>query len=217
MPASSRARAEAPVEDVRDRIVAAALRCFAEKGYAGSSLREIAETARTTKPMIYYYFNSKEGLYISTLGDLLQQFADAIDRATDPDDPPIAKLRAFCDAYLRYFETQEPHIAFVVREVFGLGADIMNEFGRSLDERIQSRLQRLLDEGVRAGIFRPGDTDACVIGIMGILNMFILRRIFGDKPLERGAAVSQVMDYYLKGLCVLDDRPLNTAVGSTAV
>src|SRR5215213_1728343 len=180
MPASSsRARAEPPVEDVRDRIVSAALRCFAEKGYAGASLREIAESARTTKPMIYYYFNSKEGLYISTLGDLLQQFADAIDQATYPGAPPTEKLRAFCEAYLRYFESQEPHIAFVVREVFGLGADIMNEFGRSLDERIQSRLQRVLDEGVHEGIFRAGDLEACAIGVMGILNMFILRRIFG--------------------------------------
>ena len=40
-------------EDVRERIVTSALRCFAEKGYAGTSLREIAEAARTTKPMIY--------------------------------------------------------------------------------------------------------------------------------------------------------------------
>ncbi len=82
-----------------------ALRCFAEKGYAGTSLREIAEAARTTKPMIYYYFRSKEGLYISTLGDLLQQFADSIDRSTSPDDSPIATLRSFCDTYLSYFQS----------------------------------------------------------------------------------------------------------------
>jgi AcrR family transcriptional regulator len=188
------------VEDVRDRIVASALRYFAEKGYAGTSLREIAEAARTTKPMIYYYFKSKEGLYISTLGDLLQQFADAIDRATRPEDDPHEKLRSFSDAYLRYFESQEPHIAFVVREVFGLGADIMNEFGRSLDERIRSRLKRVLEEGAHQGIFRDGDIEACTIAIMGILNMFILRRIFGGVDLERAAAVRQVVDYYLEGL-----------------
>ena len=209
---SSRPRAEAPVEDVRDRIVAGALRCFAEKGYAGTSLREIAEAARTTKPMIYYYFQSKEGLYISTLGDCLQQFADSIDRATNPDDDPIEKLRTFCDAYLRYFESQEPHIAFVVREVFGLGADIMHEFGRSLDERIQSRLQRVLEEGAAAGIFRAGDITTCAIGVMGILNMFILRCIFGRLPLERAAAVAQVMDYYVPGLRVPSARGVEAAV-----
>jgi AcrR family transcriptional regulator len=209
---SSRPRAEAPVEDVRDRIVASALRCFAGKGYAGASLREIAEAARTTKPMIYYYFHSKEGLYISTLGDLLQQLADSIDRATSPGDDPIEKLRAFCDTYLRYFESQEPHIAFVVREVFGLGADIMNEFGRSLDERIQARLQRVLEEGAGAGIFRAGDLEGCAIGIMGILNMFILRCIFGRLPLEREAAVAQVMDYYVPGLRAGSARAVEAGV-----
>jgi AcrR family transcriptional regulator len=202
---------EAAVEDVRERIVTSALRYFAEKGYTGTSLREIAELARTTKPMIYYYFKSKEGLYTTTLGDLLQQFAEAIDQATRPEDAPQEKLRSFADAYLRYFESQEPHCAFVVREVFGLGADIMNEFGRNLDERIRSRLKRVLEEGVHRGIFRGGDVEACTIAIMGILNMFILRRIFGGVELDRDAAVRQVVDYYIHGL-----QPSPAAVAEAA-
>ena len=196
----------APVEhesdalEVRERIVASALRYFSEKGYAGTSLREIAEAARTTKPMIYYYFKSKEGLYASTLGDLLQAFADAIDRATHVGDGPREKLRAFADAYLGYFQEREPHIAFVVREVFGLGADIMSEFGRNLEQRIRSRLKRIVEEGMQQGVFRTGDVDTCTIAIMGILNMFILCRVFGDVPLDREAAVAQVVDYYVEGL-----------------
>lgn len=186
--------------DVRERIVASALRFFAVKGYAGTSLREIAEAARTTKPMIYYYFQSKEGLYVSTLGDLLQQFADAIDRATGADDSPMEKLRSFADAYLRYFQSQEPHVAFVVREVFGLGADIMTEFGQTLDERIRTRLARIVQEGVEQGVFRGEHVGTCTVAIMGILNMFILRRVFADLPLDRDAAVSQVVDFYVSGL-----------------
>lgn len=45
--------------DVRDRIFASALVLFSERGYAATSLREIAENAQTTKPMIYYYFGSR--------------------------------------------------------------------------------------------------------------------------------------------------------------
>lgn len=186
--------------DVRQRIVVAALRYFSEKGYAGTSLREIAECARTTKPMIYYYFKSKEGLYISTLGDLLGAFAEAIDRATNPGDDPREKLRGFADAYLRYFQSQEAHLAFVVREVFGLGADIMHEFGRNLDERVRSRLERIVEEGVQQGAFRPCDLETCTVAIMGILNMFILRRVFGAVALDRAAAVAQVVDFYVEGL-----------------
>ena len=187
-------------QEVRERIVASALRLFTEKGYAGTSLREIAEAARTTKPMIYYYFNSKEGLYASTLGDMLQAFADAIDRVTHPGDDPCGKLRGFADAYLRYFQSREPYTAFVVREVFGLGADIMNEFGRNLEERIRARLKRIVEEGMQDGVFRPCDVETCTIAIMGILNMFILRRVFGNVPIDREAAVSQVMDFYVQGL-----------------
>ena len=186
--------------DVRDRIVAAALRLFAEKGYAGTSLREIAEAARTTKPMIYYYFQSKEGLYISTLGDLLQAFAAAIDRATHPGNDPCEKLRSFADAYIGYFQLHEPHIAFVVREVFGLGADIMDEFGKNLEERMRTRLTRIVAEGIEQGVFRSCDLNTCSIAILGILNMFILRRVFGDAPLDREAAVAQVVDFYVDGL-----------------
>jgi AcrR family transcriptional regulator len=186
--------------DVRERIVHAALRYFSEKGYAGTSLREIAEAARTTKPMIYYYFKSKEGLYASTLGDLLQEFADAIDRATHEGGGPVEKIRAFGDAYLSYFQAREAHIAFMVREVFGLGADIMSEFGRNLEQRIRFRLRRILEEGVQERVFRPCDVDTSSIAIMGIRNMFILCRVFGDVPLDREAAVAQVMDFYVRGL-----------------
>lgn len=186
--------------DVRERIVAGAMKLFAEKGYAATSLREIAELARTTKPMIYYYFQSKEGLYISTLRDLLQALADAIDRATHPGDDPVEKLRTFADAYLRYFQSHEPHIAFVVREVFGLGADIMDEFGKNLDERALSRLHRIVEEGIERGIFRECNVHTSAIAIMGILNMFILRRVFGDVPIDREAAVAQVVDCYVEGL-----------------
>ncbi len=190
---------EAEGADVRARIVRSALDLFAAKGYAATSLREIAEAARTTKPMIYYYFRSKEGLYLSTLGDRLQAFADAIDRATRADATPVEKLRAFADAYLRYFQSQEPHIAFVVREVFGLGADITAQFGCYLEDRVFSRLKLILQEGVQAGAFRECDIDACSVAVMGILNMFILRRVFGGAPLDREAAVGQV-ECYLEGL-----------------
>jgi AcrR family transcriptional regulator len=192
--------AEAPEGEVRRRIEESALRLFAEKGYAATSLREIAQAARTTKPMIYYYFGSKEGLFATTLGERLQALADAIDRESRPTDQPTDRLRAFADAYLRFFQSQEPHIALVLREVFGLGADIMAEFGRTLDRRITARLRDVIGEGVQAGIFRPADVEACAVAVMGILNMFILRRVFNDVPIDREAAVKQVIDCYIGGL-----------------
>jgi hypothetical protein len=58
----------------------------------------------------------------------------------------------------------------------------------------------VIGEGVQAGIFRPADVEACAVAVMGILNMFILRRVFNDVPIDREAAVKQVIECYIGGL-----------------
>jgi TetR/AcrR family transcriptional regulator len=49
--------------EVRNRIISEAARIFADLGYTGASIQDIVDAAGTTKPMVYYYFQSKEGLY----------------------------------------------------------------------------------------------------------------------------------------------------------
>jgi AcrR family transcriptional regulator len=48
---------------VRARIISEAARIFADSGYSGASIQEIVDAAGTTKPMVYYYFQNKQGLY----------------------------------------------------------------------------------------------------------------------------------------------------------
>jgi AcrR family transcriptional regulator len=51
----------------REKLLETAIRIFAEKGYAGTSVREIVEQAGVSKPVLYYYFKSKEGLFLAIL------------------------------------------------------------------------------------------------------------------------------------------------------
>ena len=51
----------------RERLLETAIGMFAEKGYAGTSVREIVEQAGVSKPVLYYYFKSKEGLFLAIL------------------------------------------------------------------------------------------------------------------------------------------------------
>jgi AcrR family transcriptional regulator len=57
----------------RNSILNAATQIFAEKGYAGSSIREICQAAGVTKPVLYYHFRSKEHLYRELMLDLFNQ------------------------------------------------------------------------------------------------------------------------------------------------
>jgi TetR/AcrR family transcriptional regulator len=189
-----------PEEEVRGRIVASALEIFSEKGFAAASLREIAENARTTKPMIYYYFESKDGLYVSLLRTLLQDYTQAVERAIDANSDALQQLESFANAYLDYFLSHEPHIAFILREIFGLGGRTMQQFGRDLDELIRGRLRQIIEGGIAAGRFAECDAEACSIAILGVLSMFVLRSVFGHAAVKRERALSQVMDYYVAGL-----------------
>jgi TetR/AcrR family transcriptional regulator len=53
--------------NARERLLETAIGMFAEKGYTGTSVREIVERAGVSKPVLYYYFQSKEGLFLAIL------------------------------------------------------------------------------------------------------------------------------------------------------
>ena len=59
--------ADSPEPKTRERLLETAIGMFAEKGYAGTSVRAIVEQAGVSKPVLYYYFQGKEGLFLSIL------------------------------------------------------------------------------------------------------------------------------------------------------
>lgn len=203
MSSSTAADGSAREGEVRDRIFASALRHFSQKGFAATSLREVSRDAQTTKPMIYYYFGSKEGLYGSIVRQILEEMADAIRTHLPADANPADLVLAFCDRYLDLFLTQEDVIALVLREVFGLGGVPMAVFARALGEDVRLPLDEVLARGMESGVFRTDHVPTCATAITGILNMFILAHVFGGAPIDRPEALRQV-SYYIAGLTIQD-------------
>ena len=187
--------------EVRERIFASALRHFSQKGFAATSLREVSEDAQTTKPMIYYYFGSKEGLYASIVREILEAMADSIRSHLPAEAPVTEQAMAFCENYLDHFLQQEEIIALVLREVFGLGGVPMAEFSQGLGQRVRQPLDAILARGMDIGAFRRDGVGSCATALTGILNMFILAHVFGGAEIDREAPLRQVR-HYLDGLCL---------------
>jgi AcrR family transcriptional regulator len=192
--------------DVRDRIFASALRHFAHKGYAATSLREIAHDAATTKPMIYYYFGSKEGLYSGIVHDILEEMTRTIQRHLPAEASAAERVLAYCEQYIRYFIEKEDTIALVLREVFGRGGAPMDTFTHTLGIEVRRPLDDTLRAGMEAGDFRPGDVVACATAITGIMNMFILARVFAGGEISIDAPIRQV-EHYVRGLSDHEKQP----------
>jgi TetR/AcrR family transcriptional regulator len=189
--------------EVRERIFASALRHFSQKGFAATSLREVSVDAQTTKPMIYYYFHSKEGLYGSIVSKILEEMAEAIRSHLPPNASPAEQVMAYAERYLDHFLATEEIIALVLREVFGLGGAPMAAFAQTLGERVRHPLDEILRHGMESGAFRRDHVFDCSTAVTGILNMFILAHVFGGAPIDRNAPLQQVK-HYVAGISVAE-------------
>ena len=139
----------------KSRAIDAASTAFARRGFAATSLDELARELGFTKQTILYHFGSKNGLLEAVLVDgadqLIQQLGDAVAAAPAGWPKVEAAVRsAFALAI------SEPHLLGLLREVSRLGppqSDVVLELlGPLVDDAVAA-----LDEGMDAGLFRRSD------------------------------------------------------------
>jgi AcrR family transcriptional regulator len=97
-------------ERTRQEILDAATREFAERGFAGARVDEIAAQTRTTKRMIYYYFDSKEALFVAVLENAYAGIRDAEQTIAVDHLAPAAAIRRLAELT---FDHQESHPEFI--------------------------------------------------------------------------------------------------------
>src|SRR5215831_7751151 len=125
--------------DSRARIVAAAAKEFAARGYAGGSVDRIARAARLNKAMIYYHFASKAALYREILNDMFGAVHARIAAVAASPASPADKIRAYVAGIAREAEAR-PHFPPIwLREIA--------EGGRHIDAATVAHVR-----GVLAGL-----------------------------------------------------------------
>ncbi len=104
-------------QETRARILQAALDLFAERGYEGASVRDIAKRAGVTHGMIKYHFEDKDRLWRAAVSFLFSRMAEEIE-VTPPADSPDADFRAlkgFIRQYVRYCARHPEHARIMVQ------------------------------------------------------------------------------------------------------
>ena len=100
----------------REAILEAALEVFARRGYNGSSIDEIAQTAGISKALIYEHFPSKRELHVSLIEHHVQDIFERLAVAAATTDPGDVRLRAGVDAFLEFVETRRDAFQMVFRD-----------------------------------------------------------------------------------------------------
>ena len=90
---------------MRERLILnVAGQAFAREGYHSASMEEIAQLADVSKPMLYAYFGSKEGLYLAYVDRTGRELLERLERAASHDQRPMARLRARVVEFLAFVE-----------------------------------------------------------------------------------------------------------------
>jgi TetR/AcrR family transcriptional regulator len=166
--------ADLPDRSARERLLREAADLFSRKGYAATSVGEIVAAAGVTKPVLYYHFESKEGLYLKLMEESLGRFRPVVDAALHGDGSSAAdRIGRLCEALVGCALDN----LSIVRLTRGLhyappqGAPDFDAWEFPL--AIKSALERLVEEGVRSREFADIRTEDLVWAILGLINICV--------------------------------------------
>ena len=154
--AQARSRTNDP-DATRADILEVALKEFADKGLSGARIDEIAEQTRTSKRMIYYYFESKEGLYLAVLEECYRRMR-SVETGLDLDQlPPLEALRRLAASTFDYQDAHPDFIRLVMVENIHHGEHIsqLPNVG-ALNAGVIEQIKRICERGAAEGVMRQG-------------------------------------------------------------
>ena len=200
----------------RTAILAAAKGVFAEAGLAGARTDAIAAAAGVNKALLYYYFKSKERLYVAVLEDELRGFnQEAIDLLSRPGSARAILLR-FVGLHFDAISRKQCFAPLHQRFMMSGGRSIAALVRKYAIPRSQA-LGRLLERGIREGEFRRVDLRHAAISITALVVFYfsigpVLRVVEKGDPYsdsELGRRKREVLDFVRYSLFTNPEAPVS--------
>lgn len=184
-------------ERTQEDILRVATSVFAANGYSGARVDEIASLTATTKRMIYYYFGSKETLYLKVMERAYHEIRTLEQQLDVATLPPTDALRALAESTYDHHTSHRDFVRLVAIENIDHAEHISaSQIIHDLNSTAVITLERVLERGRREGLFRK-DLDALDVHMMissyavfHVANRDTFRALFGRDLLdpERHAA-----------------------------
>ncbi|WP_191486276.1 TetR/AcrR family transcriptional regulator [Pseudomonas sp. FEN] len=144
-------------EKTRENILQEAIVEFVQQGLSGARVDAIAERTHTSKRMIYYYFGSKERLYVEVLEKLYGEIRSTESRLNLTELEPREAIRRMVEFTFDHHDRNVDFVRIVSIENIHKGEYVkQSQVIRSLNVSILSALGEILQRGARQGLFRSG-------------------------------------------------------------
>jgi AcrR family transcriptional regulator len=170
-----------PKSDIDLRIVHAARKRFLHDGVDGASLREIAKAANTSIGMIYYYFPTKDDLFLAVVEEMYARLLPDLERALAPDAPVEERLRRMFARMAEMSDDEFIVLRLALREIMVSSKRRQRLIQRIFAGHVPLLLQALAD-GMAQGKITPRPPIVMAMGTFA-LSIFpqILRRLAAEQ------------------------------------
>ena len=167
--------------ETRTRILEAAVKVFATKGYHDAKVDDIVSEAQTSKGAFYFYFPSKQDIFIAlsdTFADLLES---KLSEAMQSEDHGLQQMDAALRVSLGLFSQYRGLAKIALVQAVGLGA-VFEERRRTINDRLTRLVQTRLEVAAAEGSIPPLKADLAARAWVGALNEIVIHWIYTGTP-----------------------------------
>ncbi|MCZ7572806.1 MAG: TetR/AcrR family transcriptional regulator [Ardenticatenaceae bacterium] len=150
-------------------VIEIATRLFAEKGFNGTGVAEIAKAAGITNAGLYYHVSSKQELLYRVLESGLAGFLERLEQISEEEHSPLIKLQKALDNHLDFIFQHQDEIRVFLRERRFLAEPYGSKYQVKV-KRYDRLIDSILAEGMASGHFQVSDIRLMRLAILGMIN-----------------------------------------------
>ena len=191
-------------QETRSRILEAAAKVFASKGYHDTKVDDIVSQSQTSKGAFYFYFPSKQDIFLA----LVDTFADLLEsrlrERLSAEPSGTARVDAALRVCLEIFGQYRSLTKIALVQATGLGA-AFEQKRQAVNQRFIQIVRENLDAAVADGSIPPLDTEVAACAWVGALNEIVLRWVYTGQP-DPGRSLHALRRLLLQSVGIPEER-----------
>ncbi|MDO4711317.1 MAG: TetR/AcrR family transcriptional regulator [Peptostreptococcaceae bacterium] len=186
------------VEEKKQEIYKAATQVFFDKGYASTTLGDIAKASKIGRSTIYQYFKNKEEIFHEVCISFFSELVSSLDEILTSDLPATEKLKKMLGVFVFENGADTKRFFQLAKVLLFLKANssIFESKFKFFYLSVQDMFYQVVEKGIRSGDIKPCDPESMTLAIFGLAQSIILHTYLNSQTSSED---------YLKAVCLMID------------